>query len=219
MSKKATTYIVIIVVTLGALLLLQYNKPKKINWYESYVATHKIPYGTYIFNQVVPELFPEKVRQVTIPPFEFLQNDTDNKGSYFFVNNKISFEKTELQALLEWTAEGNMLFIASKSFETKLLDTLKLDMGSIYGGFEVNQKQEHQLVNPNFSIKDSVLFEKGTYAPYFNEIDTLNTIVLGTVTTSSSEGYTEKINVSKARLQQKLGVDTDVIHQPTEVSL
>ena len=31
--------------------------------------------------------------------------------------------------------------------------------------------------------------------------------------------YADKINVSKARLQQRLGVDTDIIHQPTEVSL
>ncbi len=185
MGKKGTIYIVIAVITLGALMLLQYNKPKEINWYESYVASHKIPYGMYVFNQIIPSLLGDNVQQINVPPFEFLQKNKDQTGTYFFVNNAISFEKAELESLLEWTGKGNTVFIASKTFEEKLLDTLHLDLGSIYAGFEVNQTQHHQLVNPNLQLPDSIIFDKGTYTPFFEEIDTLNTLVLGKVATSS----------------------------------
>lgn len=192
MGKKATIYIVIAILTLGALLLLQYNKPKKLNWYESYVATHKIPYGTYVLNQIMPELFKGRVEQVTTSPFEFLQKNDTLKGTYFFVNNQLEFEKAELESLLAWTAKGNTLFLASRSFEEQLLDTLKLDLGNIYSGFEVVQKQQHILINPNLSPKDSILFEKGTQATYFTTIDTLHTTILAKVTTSSEDGEKEQ---------------------------
>lgn len=187
MGKKATVYIVIAVVTLGALMLLQYNKPKKINWYESYVSSHKIPYGTYVFNQIVPKLFNTEIQQVNVPPFEFLKENKNSSGTYFFVNNHIAFEKAELEVLLQWTAEGNILFIASKNYEETLLDTLNLDLGSIYGGFEVSQIQNHRLVNPNLKIPDSIVFNKGTSTPYFNKIDTLKTVILGNVQTKIPE--------------------------------
>lgn len=191
MGKKGTIYIVITIITLGALMLLQYNKPKELNWYESYVVSHKIPYGTYVFNQIIPKLLGDNVQQVNVPPFEFLQKNKDKTGTYFFVNNGISFEKSELESLLEWTAQGNTLFVASKTFEEKLLDTLHLDLGSIYAGFEVKQKQHHQLVNPNLQLPVSIVFDKGTFTPYFKEIDTLSTLVLGKVATSSDANDSE----------------------------
>ncbi|MFS4467672.1 DUF4350 domain-containing protein [Maribacter sp. 2210JD10-5] len=188
MLKKSTVYIVIAVLTIGILMLLQYNKPKKINWFESYVATHKIPYGTFVLNELVPKLFPGKVQQIQLPPFEFLGKNDSIKGAYLFINNRVSFEESELKKILEWTAKGNITFIASKSFEAKLLDTLHLGVANIYSGFETNQKQEHFLVNPNLKLQDSILFEKSTQATYFSEIDTLNTILLARVSTSSEGG-------------------------------
>ncbi|WP_281540723.1 DUF4350 domain-containing protein [Maribacter aestuarii] len=197
MGKKAAIYIVIALITVGALMLLQYNKPKEINWYESYVSTHKIPYGTYVFNQIIPKLFGDKAQQVNIPPFEYLQKNKGLEGTYFFVNNTIIFNKAELESLLEWTSQGNTLFIASKTFEEQLLDTLNLDLGSIYGGFEVGQSQNHNLLNPNLVHADSVIFNKATYTPYFNKIDTLKTVVLGKVVTElSNKEEIDKSNIN-----------------------
>ena len=202
MDKKGTIYIVIAVISLGALMLLQYNKTKEINWFESYVSSHKIPYGTYIFNQIIPKLFDGQIEHITIPPFEFLQNNKDISGTYFFVNNQIAFEKAELESLLEWTSKGNTLFIASKGFEKKLLDTLNLKTGNLYGGFDVSQLQNHELVNPNLRIQDSITFDRGTYSPYFNEIDTLQTVVVGKFKVEKSENNELKdlnINIIKQK--------------------
>lgn len=195
MGKKGTIYIVIAVLTLSAFMLLQYNKPKEINWFPSYVASHKIPYGTFVFNQVMETLFPKQLQQVYAPPFEFIATHDTLAGSYIFINNNIQFNKEELNSLLNWTSKGNTLFIASKNFEEGLHDTLGLDTDYFYGGFETSQQQAHSLVNPNLKLPDSVLFDRDTSTPYFSEIDTLKTLVLGEVAITEEEEHQLKINV------------------------
>lgn len=195
MGKKSTIYMIIAVLTLSAFMLLEYNKPKEINWFPSYVATHKIPYGTYIFNTVIEAVFPDQLTQVYAPPFEFIGANNTLSGTYFFVNNDIQFNQEELYTLLDWTHKGNTLFIASKNFEEKLKDTLGLDTDTFYSGFETSQKQTYALVNPRFQISDSVTFDRDTATPYFSEIDTVKSTVLGQVAILNEEALQLQITL------------------------
>lgn len=195
MGKKGTTYLGITLLTLAAFMLLQYSKPKEINWYPSYVASHKIPYGTLVFNTVMETLFPDQLQQVYSPPFEFLNQNDNISGSYVFINNNIQFNKEELNTILDWTAKGNTLFIASKSFEDKLKDTLGLDTDYSYVGFETSQKQSHSLLNPRLKLTDSIIFNRDTSTPYFSKIDTVNTTVLGKVAVINDDENQLHINV------------------------
>ena len=191
MNKKANIYVIIIVVTVGLLMLLEYNKPKKLNWFPSYVTQHKIPYGTFVLNELIGQLFTEN-EQVTLPPFEYLNTNSENKGTYFFVNENIEFGKSELEVLLDWTSEGNTLFIASSSFEEILLDTLNLSTSGLYAGFGEEQKQIHQLVNPNLKPEVRFPFSKDNYSKYFETIDTLNTTVVGII-----ENFEDSLAIDK----------------------
>ena len=182
MGKKGGVYIVISVFTVAVLMLLQYNKPKEVNWFPSYVTKHKIPYGTMVLNDIMLQLFPLKTRQVQIPPFEFLNKNETAEGTYFFVNDHIAFGETELNGLLNWAAKGNTLFIASNDIEQKLLDTLNLEISNLYGDFNVDQSNRHKLVNPALVTKTGYIFRKDYYAPYFSKVDTAMTTVVGTVT-------------------------------------
>ena len=180
MGKKGTVYIVIIIATIAILMLLQYNKPKKLNWFPSYVAQHKIPYGTLVLNDIMEKLFPENIEQITRPPFEFIDSNTDIEGTYLFINDEITFSEAELNKLLDWTTKGNTLFITSNSLEEQLLDTLNLKTSSLFAGFGDKNSHIHQLVHPQLKT-DGYIFKKDNYVTVFTEIDTLNTIVLGIV--------------------------------------
>ncbi len=192
MGKKGNIYIILTVITLALLMLLQYNKPKEINWFPSYVAQHKIPYGTYVLNDLMTKLFPKVVEQISVPPFEFLNDNYDAVGTYFMVNQSVAFGDAELEALLDWTSEGNTLFIASGSFEEKLLDTLHLETSGLFGGFGEKQNQLHALVHPNLKPDKTYPFEKDSYINFFQSIDTLNTTVLGVVDSYNEEESIEK---------------------------
>ena len=206
MRKKGSIYIVIAVFTVALLMLLQYNKPKEVNWFPSYVAKHKIPYGTLVLNDVMQRLFPEKTTQVSIPPFEFLKEDATAQGTYFFVNNTIEFGEAELNSLLNWTSEGNTLFIATNDFEQQLLDTLNLETANLYGEFNEYQSHRHELVNPVLKSKTGYIFRKDDYASYFREIDTVLTKVVGTVTNVTENDSLQHFDV----IRQKFG-DGEII--------
>lgn len=198
MSKKGWIYIAIGVLTLAAIFVMEYNKPKKINWFPSYVSHHKIPYGTYVLNDLMEKYFPNKIQRIQKPPFEFLTRTDSIKGTYFFVNESVAFEEAELNTLLDWVDQGNMLFVASRSFEKKLLDTLHLEQRNIYNDGTLEPLFYFELVNPNINHK-RVEFTKDYYTTSFDQLDTLNTTVLGQVysPSDSTDTITKHVNSIK----------------------
>lgn len=195
MSKIGKSYIIVGGLALALLLIYEYNKPKQINWFPSYVATHKIPYGTKVLNDLLPRLFP-KTQQVYRTPYEFLSKNDTIAGSYVFINNTIDFGPTDLDQLLAWVTKGNHLFLAAESFENSLLDTLQLKLSSIYDNTTVNPVFRHHLTNPLME-GNAMTFEKDYYAAVFREIDTINTSVLGKVSVKndSTAQETQGVNV------------------------
>ncbi|WP_136467907.1 DUF4350 domain-containing protein [Flagellimonas onchidii] len=200
MLKKGKIYIIISILTVGLLLLVEYNKPKRVNWFPSYVSHHKIPYGTYVLNDLLTHFFQDKVHQIQKPPFELLNRTDTLSGTYFFANQSVSFGESELHALLEWVDQGNTAFIASESFDQQLLDTLHLDLESIYNDSQLTPTFYHQLVNPNLDTR-SYAFQKDYYHTTFNPIDTLNTTVLAEVfiKEDSTETAIKNIDLVKQR--------------------
>ncbi|RIV30287.1 DUF4350 domain-containing protein [Flagellimonas lutimaris] len=198
MSKKGWIYITIGVLTLAAIFVMEYNKPKKINWFPSYVSHHKIPYGTYVLNDLMEKYFPNKIQQIQKPPFEFLTRTDSIKGTYFFVNESVAFEEAELNALLDWVNQGNMLFVASRSFEKKLLDTLHLEQQNVYNDGTLEPLFYYELVNPKIK-NQRVEFTKDYYTTSFDRLDTLRTTVLGQVysPSDSTDTTTKHINSIK----------------------
>lgn len=180
MGRKTNSYLIIGAVTIVLLMVLQYNQPKELNWFPSYVTQHKIPYGTFVLNELMSELFPE-IEQIYTTPFDYLNDHFETEGTYFMVNDDIAFEKAELETLLDWTAEGNTLFVASGSFEERLLDTLNLGTSGLFADFGQEHSQFHQLVNPRLQPETSYPFSKDAYSTIFNKIDTLQTTVIGVV--------------------------------------
>lgn len=191
MDRKTNIYLIIAVSTIALLMVLQYNKPKELNWFPSYVTQHKIPYGTYVLNDLMGQLFTE-TEQVSVPPYEYLNANFEARGTYFLVNENIEFGRSELETLLDWTSQGNTLFIASTSFEEILLDTLNLNTSGLFAGFGEEQKQIHQLMNPNLNSEVSYPFTKDNYSNYFKTIDTLNTTVVSVV-----DNYEDSLAIGK----------------------
>ena len=198
MFKKGRAYMIIGSLAFILLLVFEYNKPKRINWFPSYVSTHKIPYGTKVLNELLPKFFP-KIQQVYRTPYEFLSRSDTLQGTYFFVNENVNFGKTDLDQLLSWVKKGNHLFVASESFEFKLLDTLHLETSSIYNAATVTPVFKHSLVNKKARAKD-ILFKKDYYAAIFSKIDTLNTLVLGKVAVENDSTHIEEKSINIIQL-------------------
>lgn len=174
MTKKTYIYIGLLVLLMGCMLYLENSKKKPINWFPTYAAKHKLPFGTYILKEQLANLFPNtEVKTIQKSPYLFLKEDKPN-GTYLFINNRIDFGDEEFLQLMKFVDKGNDVFISTSVFS---VDTLQID--------------SERLVTDNFS--ENVIFKQKNKAfkskeysfdrffdnYVFTEIDTLNTTVLG----------------------------------------
>ena len=58
MDKKIKICIAVFITIVGLIMYADATKPKPINWFPSYVAKHKTPYGTYVLKEQLSNLFP-----------------------------------------------------------------------------------------------------------------------------------------------------------------
>lgn len=178
MSKKGKIYIMLVLITILAIVALEMTKPKEINWYPSYATHHKIPFGSVVFKEQLDRIA-DSIRLIDRPPFEFLDGSEDINGTYIFYNGGINFGDDELERLLNWVDQGNTLVVSAVDFEESLLDTLNLNTTSVNALDNFNNEYQVQLVNPILNNKKSYKFDRPTTFFHFNEIDTLQTRVLG----------------------------------------
>lgn len=162
------------VFSLVLLIIYELQKPKSVNWFESYVSTHKMPYGTYVLLRELPDLFPKStINNVRIPPYIFLK-DSSKTGTYMFINKSINFDKAEFNELLNFVHKGNTVFIATHRID---IDTMHLKTELLQSDAFV-EKPYFRLSNKTFGAKE-YYFDRDFDNFIFKEVDTLAVSVLG----------------------------------------
>lgn len=171
-------------IAFGALMLmvlfltyLEASEPEPINWSPSYLETDKIPLGTFVFYESWKDNTVSNIENVNIPPFEFLNHEAE--GTYFFLNNYLDIDKSELAKLLDWVGEGNTVFLSANAFGEDLLDTLKLETSTRIPGTDLTSQPYINLVHPDLQQQKPYLFEQEAPLVYFSKIDTTTQTVLG----------------------------------------
>ena len=198
MFKKLRLHIVLSVIAIAWIMYADSIREKPINWYPSFSSKHKIPYGTYVLRNLLPDYVkPSKVIDVRQPPYLKLKDSTLN-GTYFFVNNIINFGKEELNELLKFVDRGNDVFISTLGAN---VDTLNLETHGI-STFNYKEHIKLKLENPNLDTT-SVGFKNDLLKLGFRSIDSTKTEILGSLRVYNKEDEiaNEKINF----VRQKFG--------------
>ncbi|MBW6483732.1 MAG: DUF4350 domain-containing protein [Vicingaceae bacterium] len=208
--KKNTTYYIILGLLFVLAVLLQYNTPKPINWTENYSNSSKIPFGTYILNDLLSDLFPnQEIKETKIPIYNTINYQTNT--NYIIINNTFAPDEYDTETIFNYVHEGNNLFVAARIFEGPFADSLKINTEGYYF-FNVTSNDAEQVAyinfeNPNLKQPNDYIFNKKFYNYYFTNFDTANAIVLGksyqTITsnnliTKKNEG--ENINFIKINM-------------------
>jgi len=175
------------------LTFLQATEPEPINWNPSYLESDKIALGSFVFYESWKESSSTKIEKVSVPPFEFLNEE--HTGTYFFLNDVLSFDDAEMKKLLAWVNDGNTLFLSANSFSQNLLDTLKVETAIKLPGTDLSSQPFINLVNPKLKQVVPYKYEHEVPLVYFSKIDTLNNKILGVSALSSFKG-TDGTNVN-----------------------
>ncbi|ALI98593.1 DUF4350 domain-containing protein [Rufibacter tibetensis] len=125
-------YALVLGVLFAVFVAVEYYRPKPIDWKQTFSNKDKIPYGTFVLFELLPDLFPDQpVASVRLPVVNQIEegnalakNNSAPLVNYVFVNGATDVSKLDLQALLQFVARGNNVFLSSHTFSRPLQDTL-----------------------------------------------------------------------------------------------
>lgn len=214
MTKLQKTFLFVFLLVLAALVYMEATKPRPINWYPSYSKADKIPLGTYVLHDLMEHSFKGNFNEKYIPPFEALRDST-LAGTYFFVNNSINFDQTELDSLFTWAKKGNTVFVSANYLGNTLLDTLKLNTNTEVSIEKIGTQPLLKLVNKKFAHQKPFHIKKDFPVRFFSEIDTLSQTVLGV-----SGIYMDTLAIREPRInfiQVPMGKGRILLHLQPEI--
>ncbi|MBL4664026.1 MAG: DUF4350 domain-containing protein [Flavobacteriaceae bacterium] len=178
MTKFQKIFFFGFLLTVALLVYAEASKPEQVNWFPSYFNKDKIPYGTFVFTQLMEESFEDNLTQVNIPPYQLLQDSTI-AGTYLFINDRVQFDTTELEELTSWVEKGNSVFISSHYHTNDLLDSLNIETNTLFLMDGFTTEPMLNLVNEKLKSDTPFHIEKDVTVTYFDKIDTLSQKVLG----------------------------------------
>ncbi|MFY0604607.1 MAG: DUF4350 domain-containing protein [Flavobacteriaceae bacterium] len=185
MDKKVKIYIGILIAAVAFIIYAEMVQPKPVNWFPSFAAKHKIPYGTYILKNELASMFKE-IEEVKNPPFIYL-NDTTVTGTYFFLNENVNFDRAEEKKLLSFIARGNDVFISSANIN---IDTLNIETEEIV---TLDYIERYKVGTLNQHLNSELYgFNKATPMINFNKIDSAKVVALGKIFVYNDEN--EKVS-------------------------
>jgi hypothetical protein len=128
--KKRHLYGIGMALLFVGFVLVEYYRPKPLDWTETLSNRDKIPYGTYVLYHLLPGFFEgEPVRTVRQPTYSFWDELDPDEGftNYISVSSSFDVDEANLSALLEYARIGHQVFIAAELFGEGFRDSLGFD--------------------------------------------------------------------------------------------
>jgi len=183
---KDRKYLLILGALVLALVLVEYFKPQPLDWTPTLSAKDKIPFGTFILDDLLSDIFPEReVTNLNSTLYEMREEQAGNAKNIFILASSFAPDSLDMDALFRMVEEGSHAFIGANFFGRKFADTLNLqtgfELGQIIRG-ETNtttQKDSTGLhfVNPHLDT-GAYYYQLENVSDYFKSFDTTLTTVL-----------------------------------------
>ena len=180
--KRDWKYLLYLSLAFGLFLLVKLTEPRQYDWTPTYAVEDKNPFGAYVLNKLLPDLF--KAHKVVVSNKTIYElKDSLNEGeSVIILTHSFRSEKEDTEVLLQHVAKGASVFIGAESFYGKLADTLKLSTYDYLfrDGMQEQQKDTSYLtfVNPRFDTLHHYIFKRGNIHNYFGTVDSTRTTII-----------------------------------------
>ncbi|WP_256010665.1 DUF4350 domain-containing protein [Desertivirga xinjiangensis] len=164
---------------LAIYLLAQYNRPKPVDWKESFSKKDKIPFGTFVFYERLKDIFPQaEIKAVRTAPYTTFEESAPGKGSYILVAKAAKVDEYDFEHLKKYMEQGNNVLIATYYPGKYLEDSLKLKIST---ELKLKTKQRASIYFTDSALDSArhYTFDKGIGEQYFSSYDTSRTVILG----------------------------------------
>lgn len=184
--NKERFYIYLLGFLVSLFILVQVLQPEPVDWSDSFSGTDKIPYGSYITQNLLPAAFPQNEISVnTAPIFEYdTTSANQDPKNWIFLNTEFGLDPWETDILLSEIEKGAAVFIAARQYSQTLADTLNL--ATEYGNPVVrgeailgSDTTSARFTNPLLRLQDDFRYLQTTTESFFTSVDSSRTRILG----------------------------------------
>jgi len=166
---KKNNILIFLMLLFFVMMVVSESRQKKINWFPSYSIRHKIPFGTYIAYHEAKNLWGKNLVSVNESPYVFFKQNKTKSGVYLIYNQEVTLGQTNVEALLDWVKNGNVLFISAEKIDQELLDSLQVESRMFFSNkWEKKLRFIHQLEKLK---KDTAVNDKQTIGFFFRNKD------------------------------------------------
>ncbi|WP_114941037.1 DUF4350 domain-containing protein [Mucilaginibacter endophyticus] len=190
-------YIFIASLILVIYLVAQYQQPQPIDWTPSYLKEAKIPLGSKILYDRLPDIFPgAKVKNYREPMYNVLHDHKVTNATYIIISNYAAITTPDFDKMIPFIKQGNDVFISSTSFGDTLSNKFKLETNINY---EVREQPDTlHFTNSGLDPHKEYIIEKDLRGEYFSAFDTAKAISL--VQNARNQSTVLKFNMGKGAL-------------------
>ncbi len=143
--------------------------------------------GSYIAYHYLNSLFNTGVTDVINKSFSKLQYEINrNQTLYIIVARSVFMSKADMESMLDYVSEGNILFISSEYIDQKLLDTLDTDLSFsfdvFFGANEYQMPKKDTWISMAYDTAVNPRKYRFFFVPFDNHVisyDTSMTQILG----------------------------------------
>ncbi len=177
---KPNKYVLILLATITAYVLVEYYRPKPLDWTPTYENDDKIPFGTKVLYELLPDVMQQaNVSTVRLPVYNFLtETKPAVRSNYVFICRDFNADGNDLKQLRAYANRGNNVFISAYSFPDSL--------GSVLG-FKADVKEPNKadttlrqnLVNPKVAKSGGYNFFHDDGRNFLTITNSQRTTVLG----------------------------------------
>jgi hypothetical protein len=168
------------VALLGVYVLAEINRPRPLNWTMTLSADDRNPYGGYILFHSLQWIFPEAGIS------SYAQSDADELGDLHDSNTaclifqpELELSYADLNALENYAAMGNYVFMVARDYRSWVLDSLQLEK-TRESDPGIMDSEKVNFTNPWLREKKAFTYPASILDNYFLLKDSAAVTVLGT---------------------------------------
>lgn len=178
LNRRSQNILWAIGLAIVSVIVLELVRPQPLNWRPSYTSGDKIPFGCFILYQELPNLMGVPVESISKDPYEFFADrELETNTAYLLINENYYFDANQVEAMKNYVANGNTVFLSALQFGYILNDSLGIEAYSDYV-FPENTLVP-KFYNQDLNKNTKTNFKKRVYKSYFDSVDTLKTEALG----------------------------------------
>ncbi|VXC23288.1 MULTISPECIES: DUF4350 domain-containing protein [Chryseobacterium] len=122
MNKTFKIYAVIFIIVMVILALLEVNKKEVTDWRKNYDVNQKSPFGLFVFNKEVKDLFKSNLMKLDVAPYDYYTEKDKKPHNILIVESEMDQESWN--KILDEVSKGSDAMIIANRLPKNISDTI-----------------------------------------------------------------------------------------------